>query len=71
MSIFLNTLFLFGVIGLCTLGPDYQGDLSGLGMSIFVNTSYWFGVVGLCTLGLHWGVHLYWVGPHFSIAYTG
>ena len=38
MSVFLNTFYWLGVVGLSTLGLDQQGGLSALGMSIFVNT---------------------------------
>ena len=50
MSIFVNKLYWFGVVGPCTLGVDQQGRASSL-----LNRLYWFGVVGLCTLGHPWG----------------
>ena len=87
MCVFLNRLYWFGVVGLCTLGVDQQGRVSS-----FLNRLYWFGV-GLYTLGVNqqgrafsFLNRLYWFGvvgsvhlksisrggpPHFSICFTG
>ena len=44
---FLNCLFWFSVVGLCTCVVDQQGRASS-----FLNRLYWFAVVGPCTLQL-------------------
>ena len=50
MPSFLNRLYWFGVVGLCTLGGQLIGRASS-----FLNRLYWFDEVGLCTLGLNSG----------------
>ena len=51
MCLFVNKLYWFGVVGLCTLGVNKPGRASS-----FLNRLYWFGVIGLCTLGVdYWG----------------
>ena len=58
---FLNRLYWFGVVGLCTLGVDQQGRVSS-----FLNRLYWFGVVGLCSLALDGGSSVCTVYVHIS-----
>ena len=52
MTSFLNSFYWFGVVGLCTLGGDWLGGPSALGVASFLNSFYRFGVVGFCTLGV-------------------
>ena len=50
-SSFLNRLYWFDEVGLCTLGLN-SGGPSPLCMASFLNTFYWFGVDGSVNLGL-------------------